>query len=75
MDKLKKVLVTLKSLLPHLLIAMSVVLISFFVLDRFNRAMSFINNNITKWMIAVYCGLVVLQAILYIIDQRKGRGK
>ena len=40
--------------LSHLLIALSVVFLSFFILDRFNRAMNFINNAITKGMLVFY---------------------
>ena len=68
---MKRFLNVLRGLLPHVLIALAIVLLSFFVLDRFNRAMNFINNNITKWMIAVFCVLSVIQAVLFIIDQRK----
>lgn len=61
----------LRDLLPHLTIALAIVLLSFFILDRFNRAMAFINNNITKWMLAVFCVLVIAQGVLYIIGRRK----
>ena len=51
--------------LPHLNIALALVLIVCFVTDRFNRAMSFINNDLTKWVLAIFCVLVIAESILY----------
>ena len=68
---MKKVLIFLRGLLPHITIALAVVLLALFILDQFNRAMTFINNSITKWMLAVFCVLVIIQAILFIIELRK----
>lgn len=60
---LKKVGVLLMHFLPHFNIAMAFTLLTLFVTDRFNRAMAFINNDITKWMLAVFCITVVIEAI------------
>ena len=49
--------------LPHINIALAVTLLTLFVTDRFNRAMAFINNDIAKWMLAVFCITVVIEAI------------
>lgn len=51
--------------LPHLNIALAFVLLVCFVTDRFNRAMSFVNNDITKWMLAIFCVLVIIESVLY----------
>ena len=42
-------------LLPHVCIVLSVVMMTFFVIDRLNEPMKFIDNDITKWMLCVLC--------------------
>ena len=71
MKILLKILSFLRDFLPHATIAMALVLLTFFILDRFNRAMNFIANDITKWMLAIFCGMVVTLAVLYIVERRK----
>ena len=68
---MKKVLTTILSFLPHLNIAMCVVMIALFILDRFNRAMVFLNHDITKWMLFGFCILVLIQSVAYIVMMRK----
>ena len=45
----------IKKVFPHISIILSLMLMVFFVIDRFNEAMAFINNNITKWLLCVFC--------------------
>ncbi|NLW70105.1 MAG: hypothetical protein GX061_03390 [Eubacteriaceae bacterium] len=66
MNKLKKILSTLCDLLPHINLALAFTLIACFITDRYNRAMSFINNDITKWMLFVFCVLNVVEGIVFI---------
>lgn len=61
----------LLSCLPHVNITLSVVLLVLFVTDRFNRAMAFINNDIAKWMLCVFCVTSLLQAIVFAYNRRK----
>lgn len=61
----------LLSVLPHINITLSVVLLVLFVTDRFNRAMAFINNDITKWMLCIFCVTSLLQAIIFAYQRRK----
>ena len=68
---MKKFFSVLCDFIPHLNIALSVVMLTLFVLDRFNRAMVFLNHDLTKWMLAVFCILVLIQSVLYIIFRRK----
>lgn len=68
---MKKLFGILCDILPHINLSLAVVLFTFFVIDRFNRAMAFINNDITKWMLAVFCILVLIQSVLYIIFRRR----
>ena len=60
-------------ILPHLCIVLAVMLLTFFVTDRFNRAMAFINNDITKWLLAVFCVLAIFVSVLLIIRQRRDK--
>lgn len=70
---MKKFLNVLENLLPHAVIVSAALLFTCFVVDRFNRAMGFINNNITKWILAVFCLMAIALAVLYIVRQRKGK--
>lgn len=70
---MKKFLNILENLLPHAVIVLAALLFTCFVVDRFNRAMGFINNNITKWILAVFCLMAIALAVLYIVRQRKGK--
>ena len=70
MKKSKKILQLLLNLLPHMNIVLSIVLLTFFVVDRFNRAMSFIDNDITKWMLCVFCVSVFVEAVLTVAYRR-----
>ena len=63
----------LKKILPHLCIIISLMMLTFFVIDQFNSAMAFINNDITKWLLAVYCVLVIATSIYLIADNRRRR--
>ena len=63
MKQLKKMMKLFFAILPHVNIGLAVTLLTLFVTDRFNRAMAFINNDITKWMLAVFCITVVIEAI------------
>lgn len=68
---MKRFFEALLSFLPHLNIALAVVMITLFILDRFNRAMVFLNHDLTKWMLAVFCLLVLIQSVAYIVMMRK----
>lgn len=68
---IKRIGSDLLSCLPHVNITLAVVLMVLFVTDRFNRAMAFINNDITKWMLCVFCVTSFIQAIVYAYYRRK----
>ena len=70
MKKSQKLLQYLLNVLPHINIVLAVTLLTFFVVDRYNRAMSFIDNDITKWMLCVFCGTVLVEAIATVIYRR-----
>ena len=63
-------------LAPHLLFILSLDLLTLYVFDRFNPAMAFISNEITRYSLLVYgvllviCPLVISDALLW---QKNGR--
>jgi hypothetical protein len=59
------------SVLPHFNIAMAVTMLVLYVTDQYNRAMAFINNDITKGMLAVFCVTVCIEAITMSVMRRK----
>ncbi len=71
MNTLKKIWHLFKCFVPHLMIVLSFILITLLVTDQFNRAMNFINNNITKGGLLVFAILAVFQSVLHIIHNRK----
>lgn len=71
MKLLKKLGRFFLNILPHVNIALAITLLTLFVTDRFNRAMAFINNDITKWMLCVFCVTVLIEAIALATTRRK----
>ncbi len=59
------------TLLPHLNIALALFLITCFIVDRYNRAMAFINNEYTKYTLLVFAILVIVQSVVFILRDRK----
>jgi hypothetical protein len=57
--------------LPHLSIILSGMLLTFFIIDRVNTAMAFINNDITKWLIGISAVLSMIVAGMLIHCQRR----
>lgn len=61
------------SVLAHLVAVLSVMMLTFFILDRVNEAMAFLNNEITKWILAVYALMAASLAVGVIVLYEKGR--
>ncbi len=58
--------------LPHLVIGISVTLLTLSITDRFNTAMAFINHPMTKGLILFYC-VISLIVCLTVLIRRLGR--
>lgn len=71
MKNLKKIFDAFLSALPHVNITLAMVLLVIFVTDRFNSSMKFINNDITKWMLCVFCVTSLMQAVVYTYVRRR----
>lgn len=52
------------ALLQHLNLAMGIVILTLFITDRFNRAMAFLANETTRWLVAVFALLVITETVL-----------
>lgn len=64
----------IEKLLPHATIILSLMFIVFFCIDRVNEKMAFINNDISKWLLAVLAVLSIITSIALIRRQRKSAG-
>lgn len=64
----------LKRVLPHICIIISVMMLVFYVIDRVNSAMSFIDNDIFKTLLLFYC-IVVIASSVYLIASNRRRKK
>ncbi len=69
---MKKILSLLGAALPHLILILSLMMLTFFVIDLVNPAMAFLNNTITKTLLAVFA---VLAAVLSVWNILCGIGK
>ena len=59
----KRIYRGLAGLLPHAVLILSLMLLTLFITDRFNRAMAFLNNDISYVLIWVYAVLCVWQTL------------
>ena len=50
----------------HLMLLFAVLIITFFIIDRFNTAMEFMTSELSKWMIFVLAALALLNAVFTI---------
>ena len=77
---MKKVLRALLAALPHATLVLSLMMLILFTIDRFNEAMAFLNNDLTKWILAVFCFLTLCLSVLTVLRdearrKRERRGK
>ncbi|MBQ2726281.1 MAG: hypothetical protein IJF78_11300 [Clostridia bacterium] len=68
---MKRFLNRLAGFLPHVCLILSLMMITFVITDRYNRAMAFINNDITKALLFVLAILVIIESVLLIRINRK----
>ena len=48
----------------HLCVFFSIMLLTFLILDQFNPMMNFVNNDISRWLLAGLCASAMGQSIL-----------
>ena len=68
---MKNFFAKLAVLLPHVCLILSLILLTCVITDRYNRAMAFINNDITKGILFVLVILVIVESVLLIRINRK----
>ena len=56
----------LKKIIPHICIILSLMMLTFFVVDKFNPGMNFVGNSIFKVLLAIY-GVAVIIASVYLV--------
>ncbi len=61
---------TLRKLLPHAAIILSMMYFVFFFIDRVNSAMSFIDNDITKALLFLLGVIAIVESVLLIRGDR-----
>lgn len=61
----------LKRLFAHISIILSGMIIVLLCIDRVNKAMAFINNNITKGLLGILCVISIVNAIQLLRRKKK----
>lgn len=62
---------TLRNLFPHICLILSGVFITFFILDKFNGEMAFINNDASKLMLLLFCLVSIVVSMMLILQRRR----
>lgn len=55
----------LRELFSHLTVILALMFLTFLVLDQFNPLMNFIDNDISRWLLALLCASGMGQSILH----------
>ena len=61
----------LRKILPHAAILLCNMYIVFYLIDRVNSAMAFINNDITKALLLILCVISTVNSAFLIRDNRR----
>ena len=52
-----------RGLLNHLTVIFGIMFLVFLVLDQFNPMMNFIDNGISRWLLAALCASSIIQSV------------
>ena len=55
----------LSALVSHLTVILALMFAVSLILDQFNPMMNFIDNPISRWLLAALCSSAVAQSVLY----------
>lgn len=61
----------IKKLIPHICVILSVMLLTFYVLDRYNPGMNFVGNNFFKTLLLLNVIAAIITAFFQITSNRK----
>ncbi len=53
-----------RGLLSHLSVILGIMFLVFLVLDQFNPMMNFVDNGISRWLLAMFCICGISRSIL-----------
>ncbi|MGI5849976.1 MAG: hypothetical protein ACOX8Q_07925 [Christensenellales bacterium] len=56
----------LRKLIPHICIILSLMMLTFFVVDKFNPGMNFVGNEVFKILLLIY-GIATIISSAYLI--------
>ena len=59
-----------KRLIPHICIILSLIMLTFFVVDIFNPGMNFVGNDVFKILLLIY-GLATIAASAFLIYENR----
>jgi len=62
---------TIRKIIPHVVIIISLMMLTFFFIDRVNPYMQFIDHPMTKWLLCIYGFVSILNSILFIAKLRE----
>ena len=54
-----------RAILRHTTVILALMFLVFLVLDQFNPMMNFIDNGISRWLLAVLCVSSITQSVLH----------
>ncbi|WP_310604927.1 hypothetical protein [Anaerosporobacter sp.] len=63
----------IRKILPHIVIVLAAMFITFWILDQLNPNMNFINNSISNALLLVFCITSFINAILSVVWYRKNK--
>ncbi|MBQ3075592.1 MAG: hypothetical protein IJC26_05945 [Clostridia bacterium] len=68
---MKRFFTTLGRILPHVVLILAMMLLTFFCIDLVNSSMAFLNNTVTKHLLALLAVLSAILAVCYILKEEK----
>ena len=58
------------SLLPHVTLILSLMLLTFFVIDQYNESMAFLANTATKWLLGIDALLTAILSVGTVLTEK-----
>lgn len=62
----------LRSALPHICVILAGTFITLLIVDKFNAEMAFINNNMAKSMLLVFCLVSIVVSLMQMLQRKEG---
>ena len=66
---MKRTLSFFKKILPHLCLILSLMLLTFFVLDQINPSMAFLDNTAARWILFADAVLTTILSVLIVVKR------